>query len=324
MAVVGDILSAEEISALLHGAESTTATAGAAVELFDFAIDDYRARALLPHFDPIAQDFAKRLQETLSGALQRRVAISATTAVCHPSPSAALATMGPVSTGCIEIIDLTATLWVAVGSSWVPGLVDACYGGAGQVSREGRDYAKSSTAAWVLRRLMIWIRADLMAVWPATHPVQLAPIPATQPLAGTPPGEAGGHVVLQRFSLDLEGHATDLALVIPIAAFTGLTAQGGRRDAMRPVSWQRSMGRALREAPLTLEARLAEMCLTVGELLALRVGDILPLEQPEQVTVYLEDRPLSRGEIGLAGGRKVVRLGQREGRMDNTGVGEES
>jgi flagellar motor switch protein FliM len=324
MAVVRDILSQEEITALLHGAGPGPAAPGATVELFDFAADDHRARALLPSLDPIAQGFAKRLQETLSEELRRGVDVSPIAAACHTSPAAALAMMGPASTGCIEIIHPPATLWVAIGLPWVMGMVDAYYGGAGQAASKGRDYTTSPAAAWVLRRLMAWIQTDLAAVWPVAHPLQLAPTQANHGPAVMPPGETGGQVIVQRFSLKLEEYAADLALVMPISLFAGLAAPVNSLDTMRQASWQRSMGRALREAPLTLTARLAEMRLTVGEVLALRVGDILPLEEPEQVMVYLEERPLSRGELGLARGRKVVRLGWRESPMDNTGMGEES
>ncbi|HBG52103.1 MAG TPA: hypothetical protein DDW89_09890, partial [Gammaproteobacteria bacterium] len=61
--------------------------------------------------------------------------------------------------------------------------------------------------------------------------------------------------------------------------------------------------------------------LTVRELLALRSGDILPLEAPSRVKVYLEDRSLMEGEIGMTGGRKVVRLRHGMDHLDDTGKG---
>ncbi|HET7687996.1 MAG TPA: FliM/FliN family flagellar motor switch protein [Candidatus Macondimonas sp.] len=319
MAVVRDILSQEEITALLHGAGRVPAAPGAAVELFDFAADDHRARALLPRLDPIAKGFAARLQETLSKGLRCRVDVEAIAAACHISPAIALATMGPAPTGCIEVIDPPATLWVAVGSSWVTGMVDACYGGAGGATLENWNHANSSVAAWVLQRLLAWIRADLMAAWPATHPLQLAQTPTVQIRLGSVSKETDEHVVLQRFSLASEGNSADLALVMPIAICAGLAAPANPLDTLRQARWQRSMGQALREVPLTLAARLAETRLTVKELLALRVGDILPLEEPEQITLYLENHPLLQGEMGLAGGRKVVRCGGHADPLDTQG-----
>lgn len=319
MAVVRDILSQEEITALLHGAGQVPAAPGAAVELFDFAADDHRTRAFLPRLDPIAKGFAERLQETLSEGLRRRVDVGAIAAACHASPALALARMGPAPMGCIEVIDPPSTLWVAVDSSWVAGMVDACYGGAGRATVENWNHANSSVATWVMQRLMAWIRADLMAAWPATHPLQLAQISTVQIPLGSLPKEADEHVVLQRFSLAIEGNAADLALVIPMAICTGLAAPASSLDTSRQARWQRSMGKALREVPLTLAARLAEMRLTVGELLSLRAGDILPLEEPEQITLYLENQPLFQGETGLAGGRKVVRCSGRADSADTQG-----
>ena len=113
----------------------------------------------------------------------------------------------------------------------------------------------------------------------------------------------------------------ELALVIPLSLLTGITASEMPHSVVRQKGWQRALGQALREAPLALSAQLAEVRLTVRELLALRNGDILPLEAPSRVKVYLEDRSLMEGEIGMTGGRKVVRLRHGMDHLDDTGKG---
>jgi flagellar motor switch protein FliM len=317
MGTVGDILSQEEIAALLH--DATPGASGPIVATFDFAADDHQIRALLPLFDPIAQNFARRLQHTLSAGLRQPVAIAVRPAVCHGSSTAALATLGAVSTACLESTDPVDFLWVAIESSWVIRMVDAYYGGAG--GQSGGDYAASLAANWAQRRLIELVRSELLAVWPPAHPLRLAPVEAQggKPVAGA--GENPEKVILQPFALQMAEQEAELALVIPLSLLTGITASEMPHSVVRQKGWQRALGQALREAPLALSAQLAEVQLTVRELLALRSGDILPLEAPSRVKVYLEDRSLMEGEIGMTGGRKVVRLRHGMDHLDDTGKG---
>lgn len=310
MGAVGDILSQEEIAALLH--DVAAGAAAAVVAPFDFAADDHRLRLMLPLFDPIARHFAQRLQATLSTALRQPVAMAVRPAVSHASGAAVAAALGSVPTTCLERVDAMGRIWMAVDASWIGLMVDAYYGGAGRPST-GRDYAASPAAAGMLRRLTSWVQAELQAVWPSLHPLDVAPVEAGRGKGAAAVGEEVQQVVLQPFSLHMAGQETELGLVIPLSILAGITVAEAPRHAARQQEWQQSLARALREVPMTLAARLAEIHLTMGELLALRSGDILPLEEPDRVKVYVEDRPLMDGELGTTGGRKVVRLGQGAG-----------
>jgi flagellar motor switch protein FliM len=319
MAAVGDILSQEEIAALLR--DATSGATGAVVAPFDFAADDHRVRRLLPLFEPIARNFARRLQDTLSTALRQPVAIAVRPAVSHASGAAAVTALGAVSIVCLESVDATGRLWIAVDASWIGLMVDAYYGGVGRPSA-GHDHAASPAAAWMQRRLMSWIQSDLQAVWPPAHPLAFVPVEEGQGNRGFSIGEEARQVVLQPFSLRLGGQEMELALVIPLSILDGLPVSEMPRHTARQKEWQHDLACALREVPMTLTARLAEIHLTMGELLALRSGDILPLEEPDRVGLYFEDRPLTDGALGTTGGRKVVRLEQDAGHRDDPNRGE--
>ena len=53
---------------------------------------------------------------------------------------------------------------------------------------------------------------------------------------------------------------------------------------------------------------LTEASLTLGELLQLQEGDIIPIEYPEKITVVAEDVPVFRGTYGLHKGSKAVKV----------------
>ncbi len=318
MDAAGNILSREEITALLHGAAASASES--VVAPFDFSSDEHQVRAVLPALDAVARHFARRLQHTLSVAMRQSVRVGARPALCHGSAAAAVASLGSVTTACLTSADPAGVLWLAVETSWVDRMVDACYGGAGETG-PGSDPAASLAARWALHRFLGWTRADLLAAWPAAHPLVLdtAELPFASPPSSE--GQASEKGVLQPFSLQMAAHEAEFALVFPLSLLARMAAPEAPRSGSQQNGWQQSLGCALREAPVLLSARLAEVQLTMGELLALRNGDILPIEEPDRVAVYLEDRVLMSGELGMAGGRKVIRLKRRIEQLDPMGEG---
>ena len=66
----------------------------------------------------------------------------------------------------------------------------------------------------------------------------------------------------------------------------------------------------LKAVPVTLQAKLGEVRLSVAELLALREGSVLPLDRQlnDVIELRLNDTVIGRGEIVAVGDRFGVRI----------------
>ena len=313
----GDILSREEIEALMRNA--APAPSGPRAAPFDFAADDPRTRIVLPALETLARNFAERLERTLIRALRHEVSVAVRPAVSHGSAAAALATLGAVSTAPLRSVDPAGVIWIAIETSWLTRMVDTWYGGSGKPT--AADYTASLAAMRAWGRLVDWARSDLSAAWSPYHAIELSLVDAAIPASTDGTDEPAERVLLQPFVLRLAAHEAELVLVFPLSVLARMTPPKAPGGTSEHHVWQRSLGRALGEVPVMLSARLAEVQLTMGELLALRNGDVLPLGEPDRVRLYLEDRLLTGGELGAAAGRKVVRLRRRTDPLDNTGKG---
>jgi flagellar motor switch protein FliM len=82
----------------------------------------------------------------------------------------------------------------------------------------------------------------------------------------------------------------------------------GKRQAT-PESIQQ-VGRSLRGSRVELVARLAEAKITTGELIGLRVGDIITTEQDvrQPLTIQVEGIDKFRARCGAFKGRKAIRI----------------
>jgi flagellar motor switch protein FliM len=65
---------------------------------------------------------------------------------------------------------------------------------------------------------------------------------------------------------------------------------------------------AIERAPLGIRCPFVELELTVREILALKVGDVIPVELPESVDLEVEGIPVLRGPFGVYRGKRAVRV----------------
>jgi len=53
---------------------------------------------------------------------------------------------------------------------------------------------------------------------------------------------------------------------------------------------------------------LAEAQISLGDLVRLVPGDVIPIEAPQQVTLLAGDVPLYRGKFGVSQGRNALKI----------------
>jgi flagellar motor switch protein FliM len=64
----------------------------------------------------------------------------------------------------------------------------------------------------------------------------------------------------------------------------------------------------LQEAELELRAVLAQAKISLGELVRLTPGDIIPIDPPQDVTLLVGDVPLHKGRFGVSQGRNALKI----------------
>ena len=77
------------------------------------------------------------------------------------------------------------------------------------------------------------------------------------------------------------------------------------------LTWRDKLERAVLNVKLDLTARLCEPKVSLGRLIRLRAGDVLPVQINETVEVRLENNPIFLGEVGDLGGQTAVSLTKR-------------
>ena len=313
-----DILSQDEIDALLHGidggavdTEADEAVAGE-VRHYDFHSQERIVRGRMPTLEMINERFARLFRIGLFNMLRRTPEVSVSGVELMKFGEYVHTLFVPTSLNMVKVAPLRGTGLFVVDPKLVFILVDNFFGGDGRffAKIEGREF--TATELRVVRMVLDQAFADLVDAWKPVLPVsfeyqrsevnpQFANIVS--------PTEV---VVVSRFRVELDGGGGDLhvtlpyAMVEPIRDLLDAGVQSDRNEVDE--RWSRSLRDEMKTAEVELSSVLTEVQISLRDLQRLRPGDIIPIELPDTVIVRAEDVPVLRGRYGIAGGNVSIKI----------------
>lgn len=190
-------------------------------------------------------------------------------------------------------------------------LVDIFYGGKGALAAEreeltdaeerfaarlGRDMGQQLAAAWQGK---LAIEPELDCV--TTDPTKLAAVRAEDDLFVQ-------HFILR--GAPFEGRT--IVCAYPLAALRGVAGAEAMLETQGANDsdplWSGALDKALRDVRLPVRSVLARPEISLVKLLALEVGDIIPLTMPRHVPVTVAGRSFAVGSIGEANGNAAIMI----------------
>jgi flagellar motor switch protein FliM len=319
MAQQSDILSQDEIDALLHGVDSgdidtdsNPFPADGQVRPYDFATQDRIVRGRMPTLDMINERFARYLRVHLFNMLRRSSEISVIGTRVTKFSEYLHSLYVPTSLNLVRVYPLHGTALFVFDPKLVFNLVDNFFGGDGRFySRiEGRDFTPMEMR--VIRNLLNASFEDMQKAWEPVMELQFEFINAEvnpQFANIVSPTEI---VVINDFHIELEGGGGNLHVTFPYSMIepirevldTGLHSDRSGVDQR----WQRALEEEIPLAEVEISSILTEATLTIEQLLEIKPGDIIPIDLPETVILNVEDIPLFRGKFGVSNGINAIKI----------------
>ncbi|MBK1721310.1 flagellar motor switch protein FliM [Thiocystis violacea] len=317
-----DILSQDEIDALLHGVDSGDVEtdsdqfpADGQARNYDFTTQDRIVRGRMPTLDMINERFARYLRVHLFNLLRRASEISVIGARVTKFSEYLHSLYVPTSLNLVRVNPLHGTALFVFDPKLVFGLVDNFFGGDGRYySRiEGRDFTPMEMR--VIKNLLDASFEDMQRAWEPVMKLEFEFINSEvnpQFANIVSPTEI---VVINDFHIELEGGGGNMHVTLPYSMIepireqldTGL--QSDRTGVDR--RWQRAFEEEIPLAKVEIFSNLAEATLTVRQLLDMKAGDIIPIDLRENVILNVEDIPLFKGKFGVANGINAIKIVER-------------
>ena len=300
----GNAISDEEVSALLEK------QAGEAVRPYDFSAQRIN-RTQLPMLQTIAKSFAARAAGTLSGLVGRDAALEFTSieSMRAADLQASLPTPGAVAV--VRLKPLAGLALVGIQPSLLLALLDAFFGGSGRPATDTQA-AVSAAAQRFLTLLLKTFGPDFTAAWTAVSPLELELVKLETNSRLVPLGSAQESVIVVRFACEFGARSGTIDWMLPDTLLAplreALAADGGKAPARKQEPWGPALTTALHEIEIEIRAVLGQARISLRELVSLAPGDIIPIEVPQDVTLFAGDVPLRHGRFGVSQGRNALKI----------------
>ena len=313
-----DLLSQEEIDALLHGVdngdvatESDMVEAGG-VNSYDFTSQDRIVRGRLPTLEMINERFARLFRTSLFNMLRRTADLSVSGIQMQKFSEFVHSLFVPTSLNMVRVPPLRGKGLFVIDPKLVFSVVDNYFGGSGRFHTkiEGRDITPTENR--VVQLLLNRAFEDLMVAWKPVFQVKFeySGSEVNPQFANiVSPSEV---VVVTSFHVDLESGGGDFHVCMPYSMLepirelldAGVQSDRGERDER----WERFLKEEILAARIELSSQLTDVQMSVKQLSELKEGDIIPFDMPEEVEVEAAEVPIFKAKLGVSDGNYALKI----------------
>ncbi|MHC1710929.1 MAG: flagellar motor switch protein FliM [Solidesulfovibrio sp.] len=281
------ILDQDEVDALLRGlsggeieAETDILEDDSGVVVFDLSNQDRIIRGRMPVLEIINDRFARLASNAMANAMRKRADVNPISIDMSKFGDFMRSLPVPTSINIFKLDPLRGNAILVVDSRLVFAMVESFFGGAGsQPKIEGRDFTPIEQA--IINRVVRIALENMEESWQPVHEVHIELVRSEvnpQFAAIVPPSDV---VVVVTFEVELENAIGSLIVCLPYATIEPIRSklyasfQTERLEVDH--AWIARFKERLMETPVEVLVRFGRSQITGRQLLSLKPGDILML-----------------------------------------------
>ena len=313
---VQDLLSQDEIDALLHGVDDglvqaeITAEPGS-VKSYDLTSQDRIVRGRMPTLEMINERFARYTRISMFNLLRRSADVAVGGVQVMKFGEYVHSLYVPTSLNLVKIKPLRGTALFILDAKLVFKLVDNFFGGDGRHAKiEGREF--TPTELRVVRMVLDQAFIDLKEAWQAIMEVNFEYInsevnPAMANIVG--PSEA---IVVSTFHIELDGGGGDLHVTMPysmIEPVREMLDAGFQSDLDdQDERWSKALREDVLDVSVPLSATVARRQLRLRDILHMQPGDVIPIELQDELVMRANGVPAFKVKLGSHKGNLALQV----------------
>ena len=312
-----NFLSQEEVDALLKGvtgdqddAQSQEDTSG--VRPYNLATQERIVRGRMPTLEIINERFARLLRIGLFNFLRRSAEVSVGTVRVSKYSEFIRNLVVPTNLNLAHMKPLRGTSLFVLDPGLVFLLVDNLFGGDGRFHTrvEGRDFTQ--TEQRIIQRILEIIFETYEKSWEPVYPVKFEYIRSemnTQFANIATPNEV---VVSTTFTIELGPVSGEMHLCMPYSMIEPIrdiltsSLQGETLEVDK--RWVRLMTQQIQIAEVEIVADIGTTKVTLGDILNMKEGDIIPLSIPDIISAKVDGTPVMECKYGVFNGQYALRV----------------
>jgi len=306
---VSDLLSQDEIDALLHGVDDVEeeeivedSVDSEGTTDYDFSSQDRIVRGRMPTLEMVNERFARHMRISLFNMMRRTAEVSINGIQMIKFGEYVHTLFVPTSLNMVRFRPLKGTALITMEARLVFILVDNFFGGDGRYHAkiEGREF--TPTERRIIQMLLKLIFEDYKEAWSPVMDVSFEYLdsevnPSMANIVS--PTEV---VVISSFHIELDGGGGDFHVALPYSMLEPIRelldagVQSDKEDT--DMRWSKALRDEIMDVPIEMSTKFLEVDLPLSQIMELEAGDIIPIDMPEHVTVLVENLPSFRAKLG--------------------------
>lgn len=311
-----DLLSQDEIDALLHGVDDGDIDTeddqdNAGIRSYDLTSQDRIVRGRMPTLEMINERFARYTRISLFNLLRRNADVASGGVQILKFGEYIHTLYVPTSLNLVKARPLRGTGLFILDAKLVFKLVDNFFGGDGRHAKiEGREF--TPTEIRIVQMVLEQVFVDMKEAWNAVMKIDFEYVssevnPAMANIVS--PSEV---VVVSTFHIELDGGGGDLHLALPYSMIEPIreVLDAGVQSDIDDVDerWVNALQHDILDAMVPVNSAVVREKITLRQLAKLKKGDIIPVEMPETMVVTANGVPIFTGKLGQCDGNLAIKI----------------
>ncbi|GAA0789852.1 MULTISPECIES: flagellar motor switch protein FliM [Pseudomonadati] len=316
---MSDLLSQDEIDALLHGVddvdEDDIDSGGDDARSYDFSSQDRIVRGRMPTLEIVNERFARHLRISMFNMMRRAAEVSINGVQMLKFGEYVHTLFVPTSLNMVRFSPLKGTALITMEARLVFILVDNFFGGDGRFHAkiEGREF--TPTERRIVQLLLKIIFEDYKDAWAPVMDVEFEYLdsevnPAMANIVS--PTEV---VVINSFHIEVDGGGGDFhitlpySMIEPIRELLDAGVQSDKQDT--DMRWSQALRDEIMDVQVGFDANIIEHELKLRDVMDFKAGDIIPIELPEHIMMRIEDLPTYRCKLGKSRDNLALKISEK-------------
>lgn len=281
---------------------------------YDLTNQDRVIRGRMPTLDIIYERFIRLYRISLSNALRKFASISIISTDLLKFGEFVNTLPIPSCMCIMRFESLKGPALLVFESKLAYALIDSFFGGTDRpfTKIEGKEFTRIELS--LMQKVMDLAIHDLEEAWAPVHESKISFIRTEvnpQFVGVVPPSDV---IISTTFEVELENATGTIALVVPYSTLEPIKSklnasfqtEGDKSDK----EWLLKMTEHMKQVEANLKVNLGAATITVGDLVNLQVGDIIPLAQDAdgELDVLIEDVSKFKCFFGVSRGNRAIQL----------------
>lgn len=285
------------------------------VVAYDLTSQDRIIRGRLPQLEVIYEKFMRAFRVSLSSSLRKIASITLTSTEFLKFGEFINTLPMPTCMSVLRFGNLRGSALLVIESKLAYALVDSFFGGADRpyTKIDGKDFTPIELS--IVRRVVELAINDLENAWASVEKIGCSFVRTEvnpQFVGIVPPTDV---VIASTFDVELENATGTISIVIPYATIEPIKQklQNGfqvESDQTDKKLWTAIIKEQLMETDLDIKVNLGETEIKLKDLMTLKVGDVIPLDQDAtgEFDIQVEQVKKFKGYYGIHHGTVAVQV----------------